>query len=259
MLVLRYSLRAMIDPNSEPLRPHPPLARYYRSEEQRRRQVDAWFDEAASDYDWINQAISFGSGHRYRREALLRAGLADGMSLLDAGSGTGGVAAQAQRIVGSRGLVAALDASLGMLRQAAGNGVRRRVRGLAESLPFPGERFDMLSMGYALRHVADLRTTFQEYLRVLKPGGKLLLLEITPPASRLSHAFLRLYLGRLVPLLARFGHGGRASRELMEYYWETIESCVPPAVILGALADAGFRQADRHVEMRIFSEYTAVR
>lgn len=242
-----------------PLPPHPPLARYYGSEEQRRRQVDAWFDEAASDYDWINQAMSFGSGHRYRREALLRAGLAEGMSLLDAGSGTGGVAVQAQRIVGGTGLVAALDPSLGMLRQAAGHGVRRRVRGLAESLPFPSQRFDMLSMGYALRHVADLRTTFREYLRVLKPGGKLLLLEITPPASRLSHTLLKLYLGRLVPLVARFGHGGRASRELMEYYWDTIENCVPPAVILEALAGAGFRSAERHVEMKIFSEYTAVR
>jgi demethylmenaquinone methyltransferase/2-methoxy-6-polyprenyl-1,4-benzoquinol methylase len=181
------------------------------------------------------------------------------MSLLDAGSGTGGVAAQAQRIVGGRGLVVALDPSLGMLRQAAGRGVRRRVRGLAESLPFPSQRFDMLSMGYALRHVADLRTTFEEYLRVLEPGGKLLLLEITPPASRLSHSLLKLYLGRLVPLVARFGHGGRASRELMEYYWDTIENCVPPAVILAALAGAGFQRAERHVEMRIFSEYTAVR
>ena len=123
----------------------------------------------------------------------------------------------------------------------------------------PNGRFDMLTMGYALRHVADLRTTFREYLRVLKPKGKLLLLEITPPPSRLSHALLKLYLGRLMPLLARFGHGGRASRELMEYYWDTIESCVPPAVILEALAGAGFRQAERHVEMKIFSEYTAVR
>jgi demethylmenaquinone methyltransferase/2-methoxy-6-polyprenyl-1,4-benzoquinol methylase len=153
----------------------------------------------------------------------------------------------------------ALDPSLGMLRQAAGRGVRRRVRGLAEALPFSSERFDCLSMGYALRHVADLRTTFREYLRVLKPGGKLLLLEITPSGSRLSRGLLRLYLGRWVPLLARFGHGGRASRDLMEYYWETIANCVAPDVILGALADAGFSRAERHVEMRIFSEYTAVR
>lgn len=250
----------MMDPSrSEPLPPHPLLTRYYQSEEQRRQQVGAWFDEAAGDYDWITQAMSFGSGNRYRREALLRAGLAAGMNVLDAGSGTGVVAAQAQRIVGSRGFVVALDPSLGMLRHAAGRGVTRRVRSPAEALPFPDERFHMLSMGYALRHVADLRATFREYLRVLEPGGKLLLLEITPPTSRLSRALLRLYLGRLVPLIARFGHNGRASRELMEYYWDTVENCVLPAVILDALAEAGFSRAERHVEMRIFSEYTAVR
>jgi demethylmenaquinone methyltransferase/2-methoxy-6-polyprenyl-1,4-benzoquinol methylase len=181
------------------------------------------------------------------------------MSLLDAGSGTGGVAAQAERIVGRQGQVVALDPSLGMLRRAGGRALKRRVRGLAESLPFPDQRFDRLSMGFALRHVADLRAAFREYRRVLKAGGRLLLLEITPPASRPARALLKLYLRRFAPLIARLGHGGRASRQLMEYYWDTIESCVPPAVILDALGDAGFVQAARHVEMGIFSEYTAVR
>jgi len=245
--------------HAESLSPHPPLTRYYQSEEQRRRQVGTWFNEAASDYDWINQAASFGSGVRYRKQALLRAGLAEGMSLLDVGSGTGVVAAMGQEIVGSRGLVVALDPSLGMLSQAAGRGVRRRVRGVAESLPLPSERFDRLSMGYALRHVVDLRSTFREYRRVLKPGGKLLLLEITRPTSRLQHGLLKLYMGRVIPFMARFGRGGRSSRELMEYYWDTIEQCVPPEVILAALEDAGFSNAARSVQNGILSEYTAVR
>jgi demethylmenaquinone methyltransferase/2-methoxy-6-polyprenyl-1,4-benzoquinol methylase len=243
----------------DPLRPHPLLGRYHQSEEQRRQQVGAWFNQAASDYDWINQAASFGSGSWYRKQALLRAGLAEGMSLLDAGSGTGVVAALGQEIVGSRGRVVALDPSLGMLGQAAGRGVQRRVRGIAESLPFPDERFDRLSMAYALRHVVDLRATFQEYRRVLKPGGKLLLLEITRPTSRLQHGFLKLYLGRIVPFMARFGHGGRGSQELMEYYWDTIENCVPPEVILEALQETGFSQVERYMEHGILSEYTGVR
>ncbi len=243
----------------EPLRPHPLLERYYAGEAERRRQVDEWFDEAAPDYDWINQALSFGSGNRYRREALLRAGLATGMSLLDVGSGTGMVALQGQRIVGPAGTVVALDPSTGMLHEAGRRGVSHRVRALAEALPLPDERFDRLSMGYALRHVADLRTTFREYWRVLKPGGKVLLLEITPPHSRFATGFLKLYLGRVIPFLARFGRGGRASRTLMEYYWDTIENCVPPDVILGTLRDAGFSQVQREVEMGMFSEYTGVR
>jgi demethylmenaquinone methyltransferase/2-methoxy-6-polyprenyl-1,4-benzoquinol methylase len=251
----------MIDARSEsdPLRPHPTLRRYYANEAQRKRQVGSLFDEAATDYDWINRAISLGSGSRYRKEALLRAGLAPGMSLLDVGSGTGVIAAHGQEIVGASGLAIGLDPSAGMLREAGRRGVRRRVRAGAEALPLPDERFHLLSMGYALRHVADLRTTFREYRRVLKPGGKVLLLEITPPKSRLSQGILKIYLGRIVPFMARFGRGGQATRTLMEYYWDTIEKCVPPEVILDALRDAGFSQVERQVQMGILSEYTGVR
>jgi demethylmenaquinone methyltransferase/2-methoxy-6-polyprenyl-1,4-benzoquinol methylase len=157
------------------------------------------------------------------------------------------------------GRVVALDPSLGMLSHAAKRGVRRRVRAVAETLPFPDERFHLLSMGYALRHVVDLRATFQEYRRVLKPGGRVLLLEITPPSSRLAHRLLSFYMGRIAPLIARFGRGGKGSREMMEYYWDTIETCVPPATILQALAEAGFSSPKRYVEHGILSEYTAVR
>ncbi|HEV7508944.1 MAG TPA: class I SAM-dependent methyltransferase [Thermoanaerobaculia bacterium] len=243
----------------DPLAPHPPLTRYYADEAERRKRMRTWFDEAAPDYNWINQAMSFGSGNYYRREALLRAGLTSGMSLLDTGSGTGIVAVQGLEIVGPKGSVVGLDPSTGMLREAGRRGVRRRVRAVAETLPFPNQKFDMLSMGYALRHVPDLRITFQEYRRVLKPGGKVLLLEITPPRSRLATVFLKLYMGRVLPFLARFGRGGRTTQTLMEYYWETIEQCVPPDTILGALKAAGFSQVERRVEIGMMSEYTAVR
>lgn len=244
-------------PKPEPLRPHPLLTRYYADEAQRRQRVKTWFDEAAPDYDWVNRAMSFGSGAWYRRGALIRNGLAKGMTMLDAGSGTGVIAAEAQKIVGG-GRVIALDPSLGMLGQAAGRGVRTRIRGVAEALPFASGTFDFLSMGYALRHVPDLRATFAEYRRVLKPGGKLLILEITPPRSRIAFHALKIYLGRLVPLVAGFGKGGRTSRELMEYYWDTVESCVPPQVILDGLAEAGFAKPHRHVVQAIMSEYTGI-
>jgi demethylmenaquinone methyltransferase/2-methoxy-6-polyprenyl-1,4-benzoquinol methylase len=241
------------------LPPHPPLRRFYDSERQRRERVGAWFDEAAVDYDWINRAMSMGSGDRYRRQALERAGVAAGMRLLDVGAGTGAVAAAAQALVGARGKAVALDPSLGMLERATARGVGRRVRAIAESLPFGSGRFDRLTMGFALRHVADLRATFAEYRRVLAPGGMLLILEITSPSSPTAHRLLGFYLGRVVPLLARLGRGGRKSRELMEYYWETIDRCVAPAVILQALADVGFARTEREVTMGVFSEYRASR
>ncbi len=180
------------------------------------------------------------------------------MSLVDIACGTGVLAAHAQRIVGAGGLVIGLDPSRGMLQEARGRGASRLVRALAEALPLGSESFDILSMGYALRHVADLNETFREYRRVLKPGGKVLILEITPPASRVSFHLLKLYLGRVIPMVARFGRGGRGSQDLMKYYWDTIEHCVAPEVILAALETAGFSRATRRVEMGILNSYTGI-
>lgn len=242
----------------DPLRPHPLITDYYDDESQRRQQVDAWFDASAPHYNWITLAMSLGSGHWYRKQALLRAGLGEGMHLLDVACGTGVVAELAREIVGAQGLAIGLDASMGMLREARKRGVRGLVRALAEAVPFAAARFDMLSMGYALRHVVDLRQTFSEYHRVLKPGGKLLILEITPPRSRLSFHVIKFYLSRVVPLLARIGGGGTDSQRLMQYYWDTIEQCVKPPIILQALEEAGFKKVSRHVELGIFSQYTGV-
>jgi demethylmenaquinone methyltransferase / 2-methoxy-6-polyprenyl-1,4-benzoquinol methylase len=245
------------DRQPESLAPHPPLARYYGDEGERRRLVDGWFDEAAPTYDWIGQAASLGSGHRYRRQALRRAGLERGMRALDVGCGTGVLAAYAREIVGPAGLAVALDPSLGMLRETGRRGVLRRVRALGEALPFASGRFDFLSMGYALRHVADLKAAFAEYRRVLKPGGKVLLLEITRPEGRLAFRTAKLFLGGLVPRLARL-KGGRGPERLMEYYWDTIEHCVPPATILAALEEAGFAGVARRVQQGLLSEYSGV-
>ncbi len=241
-----------------PVAPHPVLTEYYRDEAGRRRRVDQLFDASARHYDWINRLMSLGSGHRYRRDALLRAGLAPGMRLLDVGSGTGAIALLGQEIVGVSGEVVALDPSTGMLEIARAAGVLHTVPGCAESLPFADAGFDFLTMGYALRHVADLQISFVEFRRVLQPGGRLLILEITRPAPGLGYRFLRFYLRTLVPLLTRLLRRSPEAQTLMRYYWETIEHCVPPATILAALEAAGFEQVRREVQLGIFSEYSGV-
>jgi demethylmenaquinone methyltransferase / 2-methoxy-6-polyprenyl-1,4-benzoquinol methylase len=241
------------------LAPHPPLRDYYRDEDQRRRRVNRWFDAAARHYDWIDRVMSLGSGRGYRREALLRAGLAPGLRVLDVGTGTGVIALLAQQIVGAHGEVIAVDPSTGMLEAARAAGVHNAVPGRAECLPFTDARFDLLTMGYALRHVTDLHATFAEYRRVLRPGARLLLLEITRPRPGLGYHLLKFHLKTLMPLLTRLLRRSREAQTLMRYHWDTIEHCVPPATILAALEAAGFEQVRRDVVLGIFSEYSAQR
>jgi demethylmenaquinone methyltransferase/2-methoxy-6-polyprenyl-1,4-benzoquinol methylase len=240
-----------------PLAPHPPLDRYYDGAESRRDFVDWIFDATAVHYDWINRVMSLGSGVNYRRDALKRAGVSEGMRVLDVCSGSGQVARAAAGLVGPDGWVCCLDASLCMLKEARQFVEAPLTQAFVERLPVADRTFDALTMGYALRHVADLKQTFEEYRRVLKPGGRLLVLEFTKPRSRVMYHICRLYLRRVVPAMARLR--GRDAKTLMEYFWDTIENCVPPETILAALDAAGFDQVDRFGQIELFSEYTATR
>jgi demethylmenaquinone methyltransferase/2-methoxy-6-polyprenyl-1,4-benzoquinol methylase len=246
-------------PGGPRLPPHPILRQHYADEVERRAYLNRLFDAGARHYDWINQVMSFGSGAWYRQRALLRAGLAAGMKVVDVGAGTGLMASRAERIVGSRGSVVALDPSPAMLREARRRDVRRMVQGVGERLPFADNRFDLLCMGYALRHVADLHEAFSEYRRVLKPGGVALLLELAPPASRPFRALLRWYLQRWLPAVTRLGRRSRDAQALVAYYWDTIEQCVPPEAILEALRRAGFDRVGCSVHLGIFAEYTGAK
>lgn len=245
---------------SEPLPPHAPLHRYYRGEEggdARRAFVTGLFDETAPHYNGLNRILSFGSGLRYRQQALERAGLRRGMRMADIAVGTGLTARAALNATAGSLTVIGIDASLGMLREARAAGLPiALVRGFAEQLPLATGRFDFLTMGYALRHVADLRYTFCEYLRVLKPGGRFLILELTRPSGAgVRYALMRVYLKHVVPFVAQLGPGGPGTRRLMEYYWDTIDRCVPPETVLSALRDAGLKDVEHRVFLDVFSEY----
>ena len=249
------------DPTLAPLAhpPHPVLPRYYERAEERRAFVRDIFDRTAGDYDRIERLAAFGSGSRYRRQALLRAGLQAGMRVLDVAAGTGLVTREALAVVGAAHDVIGLDPSAAMMRsglQAMGVPL---VRGTAERLPFADAQFDFVSLGFALRHVADLVGVFREFRRVLRPGGRVCLLEITPPQGAWARQLLKLYLGYVVPLVSRAVARHADTPVLFSYFWDTIEACVPPAQVLEALELAGLSAARRHVQGGIFSEYTARR
>ncbi len=237
--------------------PHPPLHKYYPQESDRGRWVTQIFDRTATDYDRIERVMALGSGSLYRRKALLRAGLEPGMRVLDIGVGTGLTARQAAHLVGESGRVTGIDPSIGMMQSAKVPAGVELLLGSAENIPASSETADFLCMGYALRHIADLALAFGEFFRVLKPGGRICLMEITRPPGRVSRAVLKAYMHRIVPFLAGVLGTNHESPELMRYYWDTIDACVAPSEILAAIHEAGFVEAYRHAEMGIFSEYCA--
>jgi demethylmenaquinone methyltransferase/2-methoxy-6-polyprenyl-1,4-benzoquinol methylase len=237
------------------LPPHPDLGRYYPPGE-KRGFVRAIFDASASDYERVEKLMSLGTGSWYRRRALRRHGLPCGLRGLDVAVGTGLLAREGLRLAPPGHALVGLDPSLGMLAQARQRARMSYVAALGEALPFPDQSFDWLSMGYALRHLPDLLVTFREFWRVLKPGGKVLILEMTPPPRGLGRAFLRLYVRTLTATAAWLLTRHRTTAELWRYFWDTMEACVPPAQVLEALQMAGFTQVSRFVELGIFSEYT---
>ncbi len=238
--------------------PHPTLSGYYQTPEKRESFVRGLFDETAPWYERISGVLSMGSDNWYRRDALRRAGFKEGMKLLDVATGTGVVARAAAKLGSSRDIVG-LDPSIGMLLAGRRKNRSKAVQAFGELLPFQDSSFDLLSIGYALRHMADLRVAFAEHFRVLRPGGRVLILEITPPASKLGFIALRTYMNDVVPRVVRVMTGNRETETLMRYYWDTIRECVAPASSLGTLSEAGFSAVGRQVRYGVMSEYTGVR
>jgi demethylmenaquinone methyltransferase/2-methoxy-6-polyprenyl-1,4-benzoquinol methylase len=114
-------------------------------------------------------------------------------------------------------------------------------------------------MGYALRHVEDLRALFGEFHRVLKPDGRALVLEISRPKSRLLRAAMGLYLGRVLPFFTRWRVGREEPARLLEYYWATIDQCVAPARIEEALTGVGFAGVRRTSWGGLLNDFLGVR
>ena len=236
--------------------PHPDLQRYYRPGEKQQfvRQI---FDASAPDYERVEKLMSLGTGAWYRRRALRRHGLPCGQRVLDVANGTGLVAREILRLAQDGVFLVGLDPSVGMLHEARKRGRLSVVAGFGEKMPFPEATFDCLTMGYALRHLPDLLVAFREFHRVLRPGGRLLILEITPPRRGLGKALLKAYIRSLTATAARLVTRHRTTAELWRYFWDTMEACVPPEKVMAALEEAGFAQVARFRELGIFSEYTA--
>ncbi len=239
--------------------PHPTLTSHYATPEAKPEFVNRLFDEGAKHYDRVVDWGFLRSGASYRRRTLKQHGLRPANHLLDVACGTGLVAVEAAKILGTAENITCLDPSVGMLAVARSKLAAKFVLGRAEKIPLADNAFNFLTMGYALRHVTSLEETFAEFGRVLRPGGKLLILEVTKPAGNISGFLFKLYFGRLYPFLTRLFTRSNDARDMMHYYWETMDACVPPASVLAALGAAGLTEVKRTTVLGLFSEYTAVK
>jgi demethylmenaquinone methyltransferase/2-methoxy-6-polyprenyl-1,4-benzoquinol methylase len=240
-----------------PLSPHRPLSEFYPAPAARQGFVNQLFDEAAPDYDWVSSMMSLGTDRFYRRDALRRAGWTTGMRLLDVASGTGLMIQAALELGADPALVTGVDPSRGMLAENRKRNPVTLLEGTGEALPCAASSFDFVCMGYALRHVEDLGRLFAEFRRVLRPEGRVLILEITRPRNSVALPLIRFYMQQLLPRIGWLRRRNKSTARLMRYYWATIAECVPPETIVSALAAGGFMQVQRTASKGILSEYTA--
>lgn len=192
------------------LPPHPVLDAWYGDAARRAGFVRTPFDQNADGYDRTNRLFSLNTGSHCRAHLLRRTGLRTGDKVLDVATRIGLVAREARRLTRPDGLMIGLDISAGMLAVARRQAGLALVQANAEMLPIADGGFDMVTMGYALRHVGDLAGAFSDFHRVLRPGS--VLVEIARPRSRTGHRLAWLYLKHSLPLASRLHLHGETSR-----------------------------------------------
>jgi demethylmenaquinone methyltransferase/2-methoxy-6-polyprenyl-1,4-benzoquinol methylase len=164
--------------------------------DEKTQHVRTMFDAIAPRYELVNRVMTFGLDSRWRRRAVADLRLAPGSVILDIAAGTGDFTRELRR-QGQRAV--ATDLSYNML--ATARNVAERVQADASRLPFRWAAFDGATCGYALRNFTDLEKSFAEMARVLRPGGRLSLLEVAEPRRGLWRAGFRLWFRRVVPFI----------------------------------------------------------
>ena len=207
-------------------------------------QVNRMFDRVAGRYDALNSVMTAGLHHRWRERAAARAELSPGDSALDICCGTGDLALELSRRVSPGGHVVGCDFSEPMLDLAREKAAERSAAGLrfewadALELPYDGERFDAVTVGFGVRNLADLDRGLREMARVLKPGGRAVILEITTPTRPPLSLFFSLWFDRIVPLLGAFS----SNPEAYSYLPESVRSFPSPRGLAEKMDAAGFER-----------------
>lgn len=216
-----------------------------RDSEEFATQVRGMFDRIAGVYDLMNSAMTAGMHHRWRARAADRAAVGPGDSTLDVACGTGDLSFELARRVGPSGSVIGTDFSERMLDLArdkgAASGAAKPPRfewGDALELSYDDRRFDAVTVGFGVRNFVDLERGIGEMTRVLKPGGRLVILEITQPSKPPLSSFFSLWFDRLIPLIGRIA----GDSEAYSYLPESVKRFPPPERLAAIMAEAGLER-----------------
>lgn len=209
----------------------------------RAQYVQSMFTRIAGKYDLMNRLMTVGQDIHWRKILLEIAAIPPNGKLLDLGAGTGDIAAQAlsndPTILSVGG-----DFTLEMMRVGRADSANPNRRAIhfagtdALNLPFPDNVFDAVTSGYLMRNVIDLSRAWAEQYRVLKPGGRVVCLDTTPPPKNLLYPFINFHLHVVIPTLGRLIAG---ASDAYTYLPDTTENFLPAEKLAERMAEAGFK------------------
>lgn len=207
--------------------------------------IQKMFDRIAIRYDLLNGVISFRLDRRWRKKVVEELRLDGRQLILDLGTGTGDLSFAAAKTSRGNDQIIGLDASLEMLRlarakqQAARNGYRIHfVQGRAMFAPFKESVFDAAMTAFVLRNISNLPQFFADGFRLLKPGGKIVSLDMFPPSKSWFSPLYAIYFYHLVPSIGAILARDRAA---YQYLAESVKHFLPPETITQLIEAAGFR------------------
>jgi len=216
-------------------------------------EVSAMFDRIAGVYDLMNTAMTAGLHHRWRARAAELARVRPGDRVLDVATGTGDLALELARRVGPEGEVVGSDFSQEMLARARAKAVACTSFEWADAmeLPYEDASFAAATVGFGARNFDRLDRGLREMARVVRPGGRLVVLEITTPARAPLSWFYRLWFDRLVPMFGRLAAALLGARRdvaaAYEYLPNSVKRFPGPSELVGEMQRAGLR--DVHYEL----------
>ncbi len=217
-------------------------------EQEKAQRVRNVFDSVASRYDLMNDLMSLGIHRLWKRRAVELAGVRRGQRVLDLAAGTGDLAARFATLAGAEGEVVFSDINASMLRMGRQRMLDRGLAGNlgyvqadAQDLPFPDACFDCATIGFGLRNVTDKDAALRAIFRVLKPGGRLLILEFSKPRSKPLSLAYDLYSFGLLP---KIGKLIAKDEESYRYLAESIRMHPDQETLKTMLQDAGFERCE---------------